>query len=63
MGDAEALLNNTPYLQSMVQKSLQLGPMPDGPLWGGWLGRWQTAISRQVMEMEKQFPERSLKQR
>jgi hypothetical protein len=63
MGDAEALLNNTPYLKSVAQKSLQRGPMPDGPLWGGWLGRWQTAISRQVMEMKKQFPERSLKQR
>jgi hypothetical protein len=63
MGDAEALLNNTPYLQSMAQKSLQLGSMPDGPLWGGWLGRWQAAISRQFMEMGKQFPERSLKQR
>jgi hypothetical protein len=63
MGDAEALLNNIPYLKNAAQKSLQLGPMPEGPSWGGWLGRWQAAISRQAMNLKRQFPERSLKQR
>ena len=60
LGNAEAVLNNIPYLRNAVQKLLRHGLIPDVPLWGGWLGRWQAAISRQAIDMRKQNREQSL---
>jgi hypothetical protein len=60
LGDAEDLLKNIPYLRNSAQKLLQQGPAPDVPEWGGWLGRWQAALSRQIGELPKQNREKNL---
>lgn len=60
MGDAEALLLNITYLRNAARKLLQRGAVPDVPTWGGWLGRWQAAVSRQASDLQRQIRQHSL---
>lgn len=50
LGDAEALLKNKSYLASKARQLLLRGITPDPPTWGGWLGRYQSALQKRPTE-------------
>ncbi len=45
-GDAEKLLDNPRHLGGAARQLLKRGIMPTEDGWGGWLGRYQSAICR-----------------
>jgi len=53
LGDAEVLLNNPRHLGETVRQSLKRGVMPTEDGWGGWLGRYQSALCRATQEIEE----------
>jgi len=44
VGDSEGLLNNARYLNEAVSELLKRGLVPTEDGWGGWLGRYQSAL-------------------
>ena len=52
MGDAEELLKNGRVVDEFVHQLLQRGITPSEDGWGGWLGRYQAALSNAVLQME-----------
>jgi hypothetical protein len=53
LGDAEMLLNNPRHLGETARQLLKRGIMPTEDGWGGWLGRYQTALCETVLEIEE----------
>jgi type IV secretory pathway VirD2 relaxase len=51
LGDAEKLLNS-PRLKEAAYEFLNRGIIPTEDGWGGWLGRYQTALCRTACEIE-----------
>ena len=45
LGNAEALLKNSRYIEDAVRRFLKRGIVPTEDGWGGWLGRYQTALA------------------
>jgi hypothetical protein len=54
-GDAERVLNNRRHLHETAKMFLarKITPSDDG--WGGWLGRYQAAVTSAASEMEEQL--------
>lgn len=52
LGDAESILNNRRHLDATVKALIKRGILPAEDGWGGWLGRYQTALHRAAMELE-----------
>ena len=52
LGDAEKLLKN-PHLSETAHDLLKRGGIPTEDGWGGWLGRYQTALREITSEMEE----------
>jgi type IV secretory pathway VirD2 relaxase len=46
LGDATSILRNKPFLRSSVQRLLRQGVIPIEEGWGGWLGQYQSEISK-----------------
>jgi len=53
LGDAEKLLKNPHHLSEIVLESRKRGSIPTEDGWGGWLGRYQTALREVTSEMEE----------
>ena len=53
LGDAEALLNNLRHLGDAGRQLTKQGIMPTEDGWGGWLGRYQTALCKITREIEE----------
>jgi len=52
MGDAEKLLKKPQQLRKTVREMLKRGAIPTEDGWGGWLGRYQTALRETSCELE-----------
>jgi type IV secretory pathway VirD2 relaxase len=52
LGDAEKLLRNPHLLKEAAHEFLKRGLLPTEDGWGGWLGRYQTALCRAACEIE-----------
>jgi type IV secretory pathway VirD2 relaxase len=50
LGDAGRLLRNPLYLGEVARECIKRGVAPTQEGWGGWLGRYQTALSQAVRE-------------
>jgi hypothetical protein len=56
LGNSEAILRNRKHLHEMASQLLRNGLAP-GNGWGGWLGRYQSAVNKAFVELaEKQQP-------
>ena len=45
LGDSESILRNKEYLRETAQRLIRRGIVPQDDGWGGWLGRFQKALS------------------
>ena len=52
LGDSEALVNAYGRLEATAKALIKRGILPTEDGWGGWLGRYQTALRRAAMELE-----------
>ncbi len=62
LGDAELLLANSLHLSDIARESLKRGTATAEEGWGGWLGRYQAALSkavRDVADVRERNPTRS----
>jgi type IV secretory pathway VirD2 relaxase len=53
LGDAEMLLNNPRHLGETARQLVKRGIMPTEDGWGGWLGRYQSALCKTTREIEE----------
>lgn len=53
LGDAEKLLNNKHYFNQAARERLKRGSLAAEDGWGGWLGRYQTALAKAEMEIQQ----------
>jgi type IV secretory pathway VirD2 relaxase len=53
LGDAEMLLNNPSHLGEAARQLVKRGIMPTEDGWGGWLGRYQSALCNTTREIEE----------
>jgi hypothetical protein len=53
LGDAERLLRNARRLSEAASQLLKRGVVPVEDGWGGWLGRYQAALSQTATEMSR----------
>lgn len=53
LGNAEMLLNNPRHLGDAARQLLKRGIMPTEDGWGGWLGRYQSALCKTTREIEE----------
>ena len=53
LGDAEMLLSNTSHLGEAARQLLKRGVTPTEDGWGGWLGRYQSALCKTTREIEE----------
>lgn len=51
LGNAEQLLRNSRHLRDTAQRLIRRGIVPRENGWGGWLGRYQRALSRTADEL------------
>jgi hypothetical protein len=51
-GDAERVLRNKRHFNEKVNSLLNHGTVPSEDGWGGWLGRYQVAITKAVDELK-----------
>lgn len=54
LGDSDALLNNQTHFRNRARGFVKRGILPEEDGWGGWLGRYQTALKEAAMQLE--FP-------
>jgi hypothetical protein len=52
-GAAQAMLGNKRHLQEAARALLNRGVIPREDGWGGWLGRYQAALRRASMDLER----------
>jgi type IV secretory pathway VirD2 relaxase len=53
LGDADGLLNNARHLNETVNELLKRGVIATEDGWGGWLGRYQSALRETLSKMEQ----------
>jgi len=51
LGTAEGILGNRGYLRQTARRLLRNGSVPHSENWGGWLGRYQQAVGREVEQL------------
>jgi type IV secretory pathway VirD2 relaxase len=59
LGDAEKILRNTRHLEGTVRPLVKRGIVPAEDGWGGWLGRYQAALAKAAVTIQRD----SLKER
>ena len=52
LGDSEAIINTSERLEATARALLKRGILPTEDGWGGWLGRYQSALRRAAMDLE-----------
>ena len=52
LGDSDAILDNRRFLGTKAETSVKKGILPSDDGWGGWLGRYQTALRKAAMELQ-----------
>lgn len=52
LGDAEAILSSRGQLDATAKALIKRGILPAEDGWGGWLGRYQSALRHAAMELE-----------
>jgi hypothetical protein len=57
LGDSEKLLRRRDHFESKARQMLKNGILPFEDGWGGWLGRYQSALKKVAMDL--QFPEQT----
>jgi type IV secretory pathway VirD2 relaxase len=55
LGDSEALLRNRQYMSSAARNLIKRGIVPTENGWGGWLGRYQSALSRAALQRDDRY--------
>jgi type IV secretory pathway VirD2 relaxase len=50
LGDSEGILHNRSHMKQTAQALIKRGIIPDEDGWGGWLGRYQTALRKVALE-------------
>ena len=53
LGDAEKLLRNRRYLEATVRPLVKQGIIPAEAGWSGWLGRYQAALARAAVSIQR----------
>jgi type IV secretory pathway VirD2 relaxase len=53
LGDAEKMLRNTRQLEGTVRPLVKRGIMPAENGWGGWLGRYQAALAKAAVSIQR----------
>ena len=53
LGDSEKVLRNKRYLEGTVRSLLKRGITPEEDGWGGWLGRYQAAVSEAATYVQR----------
>ena len=53
LGDAERLLSNSQHLGERAYELLNRGIRPTEDGWGGWLGKYQSALCKTIPEIEE----------
>ena len=53
LGDAELLLSSPRHLAEIARQLHKRGIMPTEDGWGGWLGRYQTALFNAAREVKE----------
>jgi len=53
LGPSEAVLNNKRHLTEVAQALLGRGVLPEEDGWGGWLGRYQGALKKAALEIDR----------
>jgi hypothetical protein len=56
LGDAEEILRNRRHLEATVRPLVKRGIIPAEDGWGGWLGRYQTALSQAAVSTGRDAP-------
>ena len=56
LGDAERLLSNPHHLAEAARRLWTRGIVPTEDGWGGWLGRYQTALRGAALLIEERNP-------
>ena len=57
LGDSESLFKNRRYFQNQAQQLIKRGILPSEDGWGGWLGKYQSALKQAAIEIE--YPART----
>ena len=52
LGDSDAILDNRRFLGTKAETSVKKGILPSEDGWGGWLGRYQSALRKAAMELQ-----------
>jgi hypothetical protein len=52
LGDSDAILDNRRFLGTKAEISVKKGILPSDDGWGGWLGRYQSALRKAAMELQ-----------
>jgi type IV secretory pathway VirD2 relaxase len=52
LGDSDAILDNRRFLGTKAEISVKKGILPSDDGWGGWLGRYQSALRKAAMEVQ-----------
>lgn len=52
LGDSEALVTSNGRLEATAKALVKRGILPTEDGWGGWLGRYQSALRRAAMDLE-----------
>ena len=55
LGDSDRLLKNPRYVSEAVRELIKRGVIPSEDGWGGWLGRYQTALQEKAVETQDQI--------
>ena len=53
LGSAEAVLSNNRHLSEMARTFLKRGMVPEEDGWGGWLGRYQSALRSAAVDIQR----------
>jgi len=53
LGDANALLQNSSYFNEEAEASLRRGIHDVQPVWGGWLGKYQTKLQTELRNPDR----------
>jgi hypothetical protein len=59
LGDANALLQNSSYFHKEADLLLRRGVREIQPVWGGWLGKYQTKLQSELLNRDRRKRDKS----
>jgi hypothetical protein len=63
MGDSESILKNRAHLEGTARQLIKRGIIPTEDGWGGWLGRYQTALRECAFRLDQEREQSELTRR